>query len=122
MSSQLACFACVHASTGYTHFYFMHGYEARLAVDILCRTLQQDNISHSEYVAKVQKRLGDIDVFDKVRKETGQSQLRQKAYYDRNVHGERVNMDDLVWLWNPAVPRKKGFNCVTDAVTNARTI
>ena len=50
-------------------------------------------------------------MFAKVREKTGQSQLRQKAYYDKKVHGERFNTGDLVWLWNPAVPRKKGYNC-----------
>ena len=64
--------------------------------DILCGTPQQDNISHSEYVAKVQKGLGDV--FDKVWEKTGQSQVRQKAYYDRKVHDERFNTGDLVWL------------------------
>ena len=43
-------------------------------------------------------------MFDKVQEKTGQCQLRQKAYYDRKVHGERFNTGDLVWLWNPAVP------------------
>ena len=99
----------VHASTGYTPFYLMHGYKARLPVDILCGTPQQDNITHSEYVAKLQKRLEQV--FANVREKTGQSQLRQKAYYDKKVHGERFNTGDLVWLWNPAVPRKKGYNC-----------
>ena len=94
---KLACFAyntSVHASTGYTPFCLMHGYEARLPVDILCGTSQQDNISHSEYVAKLQKRLEQV--FAKVREKTGQSQLRQKAYYDKKVHGETFNTGDLV--------------------------
>ena len=42
---------------------------------------------------------------------TGQSLVRQKAYYDRKIHGEKFNTGDLVWLWNPAVPRKEGYNC-----------
>ena len=87
----------------------MHGYEARLPVDFLYGTPQQDNISHTEYVANLQKRLEQV--FAKVREKTGQSQLWQRAYYDKKVHGERFNTGDLVWLWNPAVPRKKGYNC-----------
>ena len=109
---KLACFAyntSVHASTGYTPFYLMHGYDSRLPVDILCGTFQQDDMSHCEYVANLQKRLGHV--FEKVREKTGQSLVRQKAYYDRKIHGEKFNTGDLVWLWNPAVPRKKGYNC-----------
>ena len=42
-----------------------------LPVDILCGTFQKDDISHCEYVANLQKRLGHV--FEKVREKTGQS-------------------------------------------------
>ena len=72
----------MHASTGYTPFNLMHGYDPQLPVDILCGTLQQDDISHCKYVANlhVQKRLGHV--FEKVLEKTGQSLVQQKAYYE----------------------------------------
>lgn len=50
-------------------------------------------------------------MFLKVRDRTGQKQVRQKTYYDKKTHGEVLPTGSLVWLWNPAVPQRKGYNC-----------
>ena len=47
--------------------------------------------------------------FQKVQEKTGQEQKRQKTYYDRKIHGNTLKEGELVWLWNPAIPRKRGY-------------
>ena len=69
-------------------------------------------MDNREYFAKVQKRFGDV--FEKVREKKGQSHIRQKASYDRKVHGEKFNTGDLVWLWNPSCCLKKGLESYTE--------
>ena len=44
-----------------------------------------------------------------------------KRHIDRKIHGEKFNTGDFVWLWNPAVPRKEGYNCKKVAQSVART-
>ena len=107
---KMACFAyntSVHATTGYTPFYLMHGYEARLPVDVVYGSAPQKSTSSHDYVADMHQRI--TTAFEKVRERTGQEQLRQKQYYDQKVHGAPFQVGDLVWLWQPAVPRKRRY-------------
>ena len=32
-----------------------------------------------------------------------------EAYYDRKIHENPLEEGELVWLWNPAIPRKRGY-------------
>ena len=102
---KMACFAyntSVHATTGCIPFYLMHGYEARLPVDVVCGSTPHESISHHDYVADMHHRI--TAAFESVRELTRQEQQRQKQYYDQN--GTPFKVEDLVWLWHPAVPRK----------------
>ena len=75
----------------------MHGYEARLPVDIIFGSRSKERHSLCDYVDEVQDRLEAT--FQKVREKTGQEVKRQKTYYDRNTLEE----GKLVWLWNRAM-------------------
>ena len=99
---------CMHASTGYTPFYLIHGHEAHLSVNVLCGRPDQKDLSHCEYVANMPKRFGHV--FEKVSDRTGQKQVRQKTYYDKKTPREVLPTGSLVWLRYP-VPRRKGYNC-----------
>ena len=106
----MVCFAyntSVHATTGYTPFYLIHGYEARLPVDVVYGSAPQKSTSYHDYVADMHQRI--TTTFEKVRERTRQEQLRQKQYYDQKVHGAPFQVGDLVWLWQPAVPRKRRY-------------
>ena len=106
----MACFAyntSVHSTTGYTPFLLMHGYEARLPADLIFGLGSREKHSPCDYVAEVQDRLQAT--FQKVREKTGQEQKRQKTYYDRKIHGNPIEEGELVWIWNPAIPRKRGY-------------
>ena len=106
----MACFAyntSVHSTTGYTPFLLMHGYEARLPVDIIFGSGSKEKHSLCDYVTEVQDRLEAT--FQKVQEKTGQEQKKQKTYYDRKIHGNTLEEGELVWLWNPAIPRKRGY-------------
>ena len=58
-------------------FLLMHGYEARLPVDIIFGSGSKEKHSLCDYVTEVQDRLEAT--FQKVRDKTGQEQKRQKT-------------------------------------------
>ena len=69
---KMACFAyntSVHATTGYTPFYLMHGYEARLPVDVVCGSAPHESVSHHDYVANMHQRIDAA--FEIVQEQTG---------------------------------------------------
>jgi hypothetical protein len=99
------CFAyntSVHASTGHTPFYLMFGRQAKLPIDLMYPTANNSNVFVNDYAAQL--KTGLEDAYKLVREKLGATHQRQKAFYDRTVHGEPYNPDDLVWLHTTVVP------------------
>ena len=103
------CFAyntSVQATTGFTPFYLMFGRQARLPVDLMYGVPQKDEVVWPEtYAGQLKKSLEKS--YAAVRKTFNTEHKRQKTLYDRKVHGRPFSAGDLVWLFNPAVPRGK---------------
>ena len=94
---------CVHPTTGFTPFYLMFGRQARLPVDIVYGTSIPDETSTNEYAATLRSSLEEA--YDKVRSHMGKKIERQQELYNKKVHGEPFECNDLVWLHSKVVPR-----------------
>ena len=92
----------VHSSTGYTPFYLMYGREARLPIDIAYGTKTLESESVGAYATRLRKSL--TEAYSDVQHQLETSHKRQKEVYDKKVHGKPYKEEDLVWLYNPAVP------------------
>ena len=103
------CFAyntSVQATTGFTPFYLMFGRQARLPVDLMYGVPQKDEVVRPEtYAGQLKKSLEKS--YAAVKKTFNTEHKRQKTLRDRKVHGRPFSAGDLVWLFNPAVPRGK---------------
>ena len=101
------CFAyntSIHSTTGYTPFFLMFGRQARFPVDLLFDTpVPESEVKLPEYVNKLQQSL--TSAYTRVREIMGVKQERQKEQYDAKVHGKPYTDGDLIWLFNPALPR-----------------
>ena len=95
----------VHSTTGYTPFYLMFGREARLPIDIVYGTNQTESTSVQDYARVMKKSLGAA--YDRVRVKLSTGHKRQKEIYDKKIHGDAYEENDLVWLHNPAIPKGK---------------
>ena len=74
----------VHSSTGFTPFY---GREARLPLDLKFGSGDSITLSSHDYVRRLQRALEYA--YDTVCETLGNVQKRQKALYDKKVHGNR---------------------------------
>ncbi len=104
----LAYNTSTHSTTGHTPFFLMFGRQARLPVDVMFGT----PLPASEATDRIPTYVLDLKrtltaAYDKVRAKMGTQQERQKENYDSKVHGEPFQTGDLVWLFNPALPRGK---------------
>ena len=91
----------VHSSTGFTPFYLMFGREARLPIDLMYGTGNND-ITTTEYATQLKK--GLEDAYECAREKLGASHERRKEYYDIRIHGKPSVEGDLVWLHSTVIP------------------
>ena len=74
-----------------------------MPIDIMYGTGIPEESTLSEYATSLK---GSLEAaYKRVRDQMGHKQDRQKELYDRRVHGEPFEPDDLVWLHCLAVPR-----------------
>uniref|UniRef100_A0A8C1XJY0 Gypsy retrotransposon integrase-like protein 1 n=1 Tax=Cyprinus carpio TaxID=7962 RepID=A0A8C1XJY0_CYPCA len=96
-----------HESTGYAPFYLMFGRVPRLPVDILFRSVLNDQnlISYDKYVDTLVKDLREAMVI--AQKHATKEQKRHAALYNRRVKGFSIDVGDQVLLANKAERGKR---------------
>ena len=94
----------VQESTKATPFSLMFGREARLPIDVMFGTPPDVVVtSPSQYALDLRDRLETA--YHHTRSHLLLQQRRQKLLYDQRATGAAYKVNDLVWLYNPAVPR-----------------
>ena len=79
----------------------MFGRQARLPVDLMFGFSNTQDKVATDYAQHLQSSLHDA--YQQVRATMGVCQQRQKELYDRKVHGEPFQVNNLVWLHSPAL-------------------
>ncbi len=102
----LAYNTSVHPSTGQTPFRMMYGRKARLPIDVMFGPAEPPkSYTTGQYMLELNQSLDQA--YSLAREKAGLIQRRQKELYDRKIHGQAYKEGDLVWLFNPHVPRGK---------------
>ncbi len=96
-----------HESTGYAPFYLMFGRVPRLPVDILFRSVLNDQnvVSYDKFVDTLVKDLKEAMVI--AQEHATKEQKRQAALYNRRVKGLAIDVGDHVLLANKAERGKR---------------
>lgn len=92
----------IHASTGFTPFYLMFGREAKLPIDLMYGTGNNNDMTTTEYATQLKK--GLEEAYSCAREKLGASHKRRKEHYDKRVHGQPFTDGDLVWLHSTVIP------------------
>ena len=93
-----------HETTGASPYSLMFGRELRLPVDLMFGLPETETSPNSnQYALRLRERLEKA--YHHTREHTRAQQHRQKDLYDQRACGNPFEMDDLVWLHHPAVPR-----------------
>ena len=108
------CFAynsSIHSSTGYASFFLMFGRQARLPLDLMYGTGQQEEAPITEYVRNLKQSLEEA--YALVRIKLSVQHERRKAIYDQKTHGnpyEKQTWSGYILLqWVVESPR----SCIT---------
>ena len=93
--------ATPHSSTGFSPFYLLHGREMVLPnSDDLKAKLPQDNPSYQQRLENLRSNLKLA--YELVAKANKRSHDRNRRYYDPKTKLRKFQMNDLVYLYNPA--------------------
>ena len=93
----------VSAGTGFTPFFLMHGYEAKLPVDHNILSRPKETIELHEFMGKLEEKLTQARSEAKLTLQ--QSQVNSKERYDRNTAAPTFQVGDKVWVFTPK-PKK----------------
>ena len=103
----MSCHATPHSSTDFSPFYLLHGREMILPnSDNLKAQFPQDNPRRDKRLENLRSNLKLA--YELVAKANKTSHYRNKRYYDRKTKLPNFDMNDLVYLYNPA--KKPGLS------------
>ena len=80
----------------------MFGREARLPIDLTISPPKK-TATTTEYAQSLSDSLNHA--YELARQTVGTNQARQKKTYNKKIHGQKHNAGDLVWIFNPQIPR-----------------
>ena len=92
----------IHASSGYSPFFFMFGRKADLPIDVIYDT-PADVSTLPVFVQKLQQTLKEA--YASAHLNTSIHQERQRDTYNIRAHGSPHQPGSLVWLFNSKVPK-----------------
>ena len=84
-------------------FFLMVCRQATIPVDLMYNLNQGQEKELPDYAHQLRE--GLEEAYALVRNRCESEYQRQKAIYDRKVHGKPFSIGDMVWLFSPAVPR-----------------
>ena len=91
--------ASIHATTGYSPAFLMHGKEIRLPVEILTPLASAETSSLMDYTKNLRDRLHFA--YKNAAEHHSSAQQKQKYYYDRRANGPSYEVGDQVMLHRP---------------------
>ena len=91
----------VQSTTGFTPFSLMFGRQARMPIDVMYGSPNEEEKSPSEHTANLRERLESA--YRRVREQMNQRLDRQKYFYNKKIHGKPYSIADLVWLHSTVV-------------------
>ena len=91
------------SSTHHSPFFLMFGKRAQLPIDVMYGLPEHSASSVPQYVTNLTNTLKEA--FADACKNITTHQERQAEVYNKRIHGRPYVIGDLVWLFNPVVPR-----------------
>ena len=103
-----------HATTGFSPYMLTRGVEKAIPLTFLYPEFAAKSFdTHEAYMDHVLARQQEIH--DLVRRNTHQSQLRQKLNYDRAIRARAYQPGELVWVFCRYVPQKGSPNLMSQS-------
>lgn len=97
----------VHSSTNTTPFEMIYGRQPKIPIDIFCEEKKVDlQLTPDAYASHISKVLEDA--YKRVRENTELKMSKAKIRHDRNVRAANFDVNDLVWVYDPAKKPGRG--------------
>ena len=94
----------VHESTNFTPYHLKFGCSPQLPIDLMLNRVQTSQMkSYPQFVQAAHQQMRMSRSI--VREQLQLQQAQRKSLHDRHEVAEEFQVDDQVWLYNPAIPQ-----------------